>query len=244
MELVTKSVAAGSSFLGMTSRTCPRCGRNDIRRSGRHTIVDRVLGCVGLVPYRCRACRNRFFGFLTSDGDEGRPPADVPPPSHWVTPIRAVPMVDQPPSSWPLAEHPLSPIPVARSLLIVSRDPAIRKLLCKLLAQPGYYTHQLTDSAELPAELQARKVDVLITDLDLPEQQALETVAALRSQYPNLKIIALSGLRVSEVPGSIVLPKPFRRELLLESVQNALVDSVDPSQSATGTHGWMRWGSI
>jgi DNA-binding response OmpR family regulator len=109
----------------------------------------------------------------------------------------------------------------------VSRDPAIRKLLCKLLAHPAYHTHQLEETAQLHSELQVRKVDLLITDLELPEQQGLETVAALRSKHPRLKIIALSGLCISGVPGSIVLTKPFRREVLIESVQNALAEATD-----------------
>jgi DNA-binding NtrC family response regulator len=123
---------------------------------------------------------------------------------------------------WPLTEHPLTSVPVAYSLLIVSRDPAIRKLLCKLLTHPGYHTHQLAEMSQVAFELRSRKVDVLITDLDFPEQEDLETVTSLAALYPSLKVILLSALAAEQMPGSRVLPKPFRRELLLESVQNAL----------------------
>jgi CheY-like chemotaxis protein len=191
------------------------------------------MACFGLAPYRCRACRNRFFRFPSGNGKDAEHTdhnfrRSAPPQSavvQSVTPQAVSAEPAQSNSSWPFVEHLPAHIPIAHSLLIVSRDPAIRKLLCKLLAQPGYDTHQLEDVAQLPSELQARKVDLLITDLDLPEQQGLETVAALRSKYPNLKIIALSGLRIAGVPGSIVLPKPFRRELLLESVQDAFIDA-------------------
>jgi CheY-like chemotaxis protein len=174
------------------------------------------MALIGLAPYRCRACRNRFFRIPIGNKLQADEPVVVqsvfPEPAH-------------PPS--PLSDHPLADIPIAYSILVVSRDPAIRKLLCKLLAQPAYHTHQLAETAQLPSELQARKVDLLITDLELPEQQGLETAAALKSKYPRLKIIALSGLCVAEVPGSIVLTKPFRREALLESVQNALAEAAD-----------------
>jgi hypothetical protein len=82
----------------------------------------------------------------------------------------------------------------------VSRDPAIRKLLCKLLTHPGYHTHQLAEMSQVD----------------------LETVTSLAALYPSLKVILLSALAAEQMPGSRVLPKPFRRELLLESVQNAL----------------------
>ena len=190
-------------------------------------MVDRILAGLGLKPFRCRACRNRFYRFAVGP-DRGNGP---------VIPINAVTVVAEPQDeNWPLAENPLSQIPIARSLLIVSRDPAVRKLLCRLLTQPTYHTHQLSDSGQVSSELRARKVDVLIIDLDLPEQQALETVAELRNEYPGLKVIALSGLRVRGVPGSVVLPKPFRKELLLESVQNALLDSAEIRPIPESTH--------
>src|SRR5579864_1715383 len=207
MQPVTKSVAPESSVRAMPSRICPRCGSDDVRQSVRHNVVDRMMAFVRLAPYRCRACRNRFFRFGARNGKGARPIAEAAPQYDPVTPITAVPVVAPQLSLLPPADHPLAQIPIARSLLIVSRDPAIRKLLCKLLTQPGCHTHQLADSAQLAAELRDRKVDLLITDLDPPEQQGLETVAALRDLYPNLKIIALSSLPVVGVPGSIVLPK-------------------------------------
>jgi CheY-like chemotaxis protein len=175
-----------------------------------------MMAVIGLAPFRCRACRNRFYRVPIGNGN--KPQGDAPVVAQSVFPERA-----HPPS--PLSDHPLAHVPTAYSILIVSRDPAIRKLLCKLLAQPAYHTHQLAESAQLPSELQARKVDLLITDLEFPEQQGLENVAALRIKHPKLKIIALSGLCGAGVPGSIVLPKPFRRDVLLESVQNALAEA-------------------
>jgi CheY-like chemotaxis protein len=214
----------------MTARICPRCGRNDVRQSDRRSVGDKIMACFGLTPYRCRACRNRFFRFPLGNGNSNsnrngnsitkrvQPVAEISEPI-----VPAVTITVQPVS--PVS--PLSYIPVAYSLLIVSRDPAIRKLLCKLLTRPGYHTHELADALQIPSELRSRKVDLLIIDLDLPEQQELETVSALRSKYSNFSVIALSGLRIAGTPGAIVLPKPFRRELLLERVQCALVDAAE-----------------
>jgi CheY-like chemotaxis protein len=247
IALVTKHRARGSSIRAMNSLICPRCGRNDVRWSIRRSFGDRIIACFGLAPYRCRSCRYRFFRFPMGAGNAPQPTADVPPqsaPAQTVTvpsvsdelSVTAQPVAAQPLDASPLTENLLASVPIARSLLILSPDPAMRRLLCKFLAQPGYHTHELADAVQLPAELRARKVDLLIADLDLPEQQGLETVASLRSMYPNLKIIALSGLRVAGVPGSIILPKPFHRELLLESVQNALVDAPDSRLPPASVH--------
>ena len=219
----------------MTARICPRCGRNDVRQSDRRSVGDKIMACFGLTPYRCRACRNRFFRFPLGNGNSHsngnrngnsitkrvQPVVEISEPI-----VPAVTITVQPVS--PVS--PLSYIPVAYSLLIVSRDPAIRKLLCKLLTRPGYHTHELADASQIPSELRSRKVDLLIIDLDLPEQQELETVSALRSKYSNFSVIALSGLRIAGTPGAIVLPKPFRRELLLERVQCSVVDASEAQE--------------
>jgi len=204
----------------MTTRICPRCGRNDVRQSIRRSIGDRVMACFGLSPYRCRACRNRFFRFPLGNGNGTivEPVVDISEP---IVPAVTVDIQPVTPSS------PLAYIPVAYSLLIVSRDPAIRKLLCKLLTRPGYHTHELADASDLSSEMRGRKVDLLIIDLDLREQQELEAVAELRRKHSNFGVIALSGLRIAGIPGAIVLPKPFRREQLLESVQSALVEAAE-----------------
>jgi CheY-like chemotaxis protein len=202
----------------MSARICPRCGQNDVRQSGRNSVGDSLLACFGLAPYRCRACRARFF----------RMPAGHDSRLQIAEPVRVDSVSEEPAPPLTLralADHPLTMIPIAFSILIVSRDPAIRRLLCRLLERPAYHTHQLSESGQIPGELRARKVDLVITDLAMPEQQGLENVAALRTLHPNLKIIALSGLRIAGVPGLIVLPKPFGREVLLETVQSALVEA-------------------
>ena len=227
MAPVTKSGAAESRLRAMNSVNCPRCGSEDIRRSHRRGALDWFLSRMGRTPYRCRACRKRFFRavFVTEGSIEIHAVEAPLPPLRPVSRQVAIPAALRP----VVVEHPLATVPVAHSLLISSSDSAIRKLLCKIVAQPGFHTHQITDAKRIPTELQARKVDVLIVDLDLPEQRSLEAMADLVSKHPGLKIIALSGIEAAAPPGVSVLPKPFRKEMLLESVGNALVDS--PSDS-------------
>jgi hypothetical protein len=39
---------------------CPSCGWTDVRRSSAHHPADYMLSVIGLVPYRCRTCSERF----------------------------------------------------------------------------------------------------------------------------------------------------------------------------------------
>jgi hypothetical protein len=43
------------------SPRCRVCGCTDVRRSMPHGFVDRLMSLVGLVPYRCRICGQRYF---------------------------------------------------------------------------------------------------------------------------------------------------------------------------------------
>ena len=52
--------AAAASETGKGPR-CPVCGWMDVRRSMPRGVLDRVVRIVGLVPYRCRSCGQRFY---------------------------------------------------------------------------------------------------------------------------------------------------------------------------------------
>src|SRR5436190_17006735 len=42
---------------------CPYCGWLQVRRSSRHGLRESLLKGLFVLPYRCLACRNRFFRF-------------------------------------------------------------------------------------------------------------------------------------------------------------------------------------
>lgn len=41
--------------------TCPRCHRGDVRRSHSRGPLDALARVLGFRPFRCRACRTRYF---------------------------------------------------------------------------------------------------------------------------------------------------------------------------------------
>lgn len=40
---------------------CPVCGWTDVRRSMPKGFLDGLVRVVGLIPYRCRSCGQRFY---------------------------------------------------------------------------------------------------------------------------------------------------------------------------------------
>ncbi len=75
-------------------------------------------------------------------------------------------------------------------------------------------------------------VDLIITDVFMPEKEGLETIRELRSEYPEVKIIAISGggkninldfLPLAKQLGALrTLKKPFDRQEMLDAVQEVL----------------------
>ena len=72
-------------------------------------------------------------------------------------------------------------------------------------------------------------VDLVITDLVMPEQEGLETLRRLRVERPNLPVIAISGAfggsfleTASRLGATATLAKPIDPETLLRAVRKAL----------------------
>ena len=78
-------------------------------------------------------------------------------------------------------------------------------------------------------EARTEAVDLVITDLVMPEQEGLETLQRLRVERPELPVIAISGafggsfLKSARLFGATAaLPKPIDPEELLRAVREAL----------------------
>jgi hypothetical protein len=57
--MATESLGSRGGLHHQATAHCPRCGSDDTRRSKRRG-AERLLSHVGLWPYRCGACGERF----------------------------------------------------------------------------------------------------------------------------------------------------------------------------------------
>jgi two-component system, cell cycle sensor histidine kinase and response regulator CckA len=84
-------------------------------------------------------------------------------------------------------------------------------------------------------KIERHPIDLVITDLVMPEQEGLETLRHLRLTRPELPVIAISGafggsfLKTARRFGAIdTLLKPIHSEDLLRAVRQALTSSAVP----------------
>ena len=117
---------------------------------------------------------------------------------------------------------------VAR-ILVADDEPEVRSFLRLVLEGGGYEVIEAVDGKQAVREARAGQVDVVITDLAMPEQEGIETIQALRRENARIGIIAISGafgeeiLEVARRVGAeAVLRKPVSPEVLLAKVAEAL----------------------
>ena len=121
-----------------------------------------------------------------------------------------------------------------KNILIVDDEPniinSIRHTLYKMRDECCLFSAH--NGAEALKLIKDTPIDVIITDILMPEMDGLETILAVRKNYPVIKIIAMTGggdkggldfLREAKIFGaSYTLKKPFPPDELLKALQDAL----------------------
>lgn len=119
------------------------------------------------------------------------------------------------------------------SVLVVDDEDQLRQLIREILEQAGYQVTEARDGKEALLQYRLAPADVVIMDILMPEQDGLETTSTLRREFPNVKIIAITGssemigilsfLDVAKMLGAHrALQKPFEMQTLLDTVQAEL----------------------
>ncbi len=114
------------------------------------------------------------------------------------------------------------------SILVVDDDETLRTVVCRTLQAAGYHTVEAGDGRQGYDQIRRQPVDLVITDIIMPEVEGLELILRLQCDFPQLPILAISGggrispedyLQSARYCGAArVLSKPFERLDLLAEV--------------------------
>jgi CheY-like chemotaxis protein len=118
------------------------------------------------------------------------------------------------------------------SILLVDDDEQLRTMLSVVLRRAGYEVQVAIDGIEASNFYRSDPTDLIITDLIMPEKEGLEIIRELRKDYPQAKIIAMTGggrtgtmnyLKVAKALGAQeLLEKPFPTQEILEAIRRVL----------------------
>lgn len=89
---------------------------------------------------------------------------------------------------------------MSKTILIAEDSPSIRKFITLALKIQGYKIIATQDGMEALEKLPAQKIDLLITDLNMPNIDGFKLIKTIRSdpEYKDLPIIILSSLSKDE----------------------------------------------
>lgn len=126
-------------------------------------------------------------------------------------------------------------------ILIIDDDDTLRGIIVKSLIHAGHEVIHTNNGRKGVELFRAQPTDLVITDMVMPEQEGMETIKILHREYPDLRIIAMSGgldgsqlyLDLTRRLGAAcTLPKPFTLQQLKEAIEIVMEDFVPPSQPA------------
>jgi two-component system response regulator (stage 0 sporulation protein F) len=114
------------------------------------------------------------------------------------------------------------------TILIIEDQTSIRLLLARVLEEAGYQVHVAANGRQGLDQIHTQLVDLVITDLEMPEMNGLEVILELTRTFSNVKVIAMSGRSTNELSMAKLLGarqtlvKPFDLSALLHAVQDEL----------------------
>ena len=118
------------------------------------------------------------------------------------------------------------------NILVIEDDPIMREALADWLGAAGYGVRTAADGTAGLAAVKLAPPALVITDIHLPRTNGATVISELKQRYPQVAIIAISGLFNSghgvDAEGAIALgaaralTKPFKRAELLRALAELL----------------------
>jgi CheY-like chemotaxis protein len=117
-------------------------------------------------------------------------------------------------------------------ILLVDDDDQLRTVLALVLERAGHTVTAAPDGARGLAAYRAAPADLVVTDLVMPEKEGIETIMELRAEFPDVRVIAISGggrhlgtdylQLASRLGAKRVLSKPFTNQEILTAIDDVL----------------------
>jgi len=115
------------------------------------------------------------------------------------------------------------------NILVIDDDLGVRGIIEQILKSAGHKVILAADGSEGIRLCRTEPADLVITDIFMPGQDGVQTIMQFRNLFPQVPIIAMSGitegemLAVAQKLGAVaILKKPFDHEQLLIAVEKAL----------------------
>lgn len=127
-------------------------------------------------------------------------------------------------------------MPTSGGVLVIDDDQSYLRALRRLLEEAGFSpVETLPEGRDALTKIRSMRPDLVCLDLDLGEMDGREILPELRTEWPEMGIVVVSGtsdmntaLECIRSGASDYLPKPFPSESLLQSVKRFRNPGVPP----------------
>lgn len=122
-----------------------------------------------------------------------------------------------------------------RTILVIEDQSELRGLVTGTLEQAGYRVVTATTGRDANKAFAEARIDLVLTDLLMPDRDGIEVIRDLRGSRPDLPIVAMSGggrmpaafyLKLARSLGAkAILEKPFSNQQFLLTIALALPEA-------------------
>ena len=128
-------------------------------------------------------------------------------------------------------QQPLTDLTGSATILLVEDEEAVRAFAARALTSRGYTVHEAASGAEALEIMEETdgEIDLVVSDVVMPEMDGPSLLRELRKTQPDLKIIFVSGYAEDAFEKNLpenekfsFLPKPFTLKQLATVVKDVL----------------------
>ena len=125
------------------------------------------------------------------------------------------------------------------AILVVEDDEEVRSFAVRVLRGFGYHVREAKDADEALAVMREQRVDLLFTDIGLPNTDGRQLATMALQLQPDLRVLYTTGYARNAIvhngtldAGVEMIPKPFNAEALGRIVRQILDRDPDPAPPA------------
>ena len=117
------------------------------------------------------------------------------------------------------------------TIMVIDDETHIVNMVKQILAEQGYHIISATNPREalILSDQYAKPIDMLLTDIIMPELNGPDLVRMMRQKRPTLKVLYMSGYANNAAtqigvlkPNTAFLQKPFTSEILTHNIRKVL----------------------
>jgi DNA-binding NtrC family response regulator len=114
-------------------------------------------------------------------------------------------------------------------ILLIDDDPGVSEVIGLLLEREGYAVERAATLKQAIIQVEATEVDLVVTDLKLPDGTGLDVIALILGRHPGLPIVMItsyssmeSAIAALRAGAADYVVKPFNNDEFLRAVARAL----------------------